>query len=509
MITDLEVFRFFMENPRIYEKYHEELNGPDIKFEHPAIETLWPWLDFHMCRYKRMPEYDWLYYAIRTHGNISDRDKESYTEALDVIRQNPYEINYDQVYGYFWEIDSYRAQTELLQGSWQNYDELLRTRKQRIEFLETLRSPDRMEDAVEEIIQVFTPETVERSWDSLMELQGHSITTGIKAFDWMTGGGYKPGTFNVCHAKSNGGKTLFLADQMLATLKHTDWVRSVFFALDVNTREMLPRIMANVSKLPLGYEHEINRDIYRHRVSMGVDYDSWGDRCFLIRYPRGYKTAIQMRDAVRRIEDMCRAKDLERGLCAPENAGEVDFWLVDQLNNVKHSASEGKNTEMRHKYDHTCLVFAGFSEATGKVNLSGAQANRAGNFVDNLTDEHVGEHHGMKQHSSMFYNLAQNKADKIANRLRIIVTKVKAAQTDFIIPVKVNKRTMSVEFDEQVGVTYEDGTTHTEWARAHPEHAQRVQGIPQSAEGEYTPRKRKQNKVGTGFAIQPQASPFS
>ena len=300
MITELEVFRYFIKFPWIYEKFNYVLNGHNLNIQNPFIKTYWEWFEFYHKKYEKVPSWDWLWYATHTNYNLNESQKINMAECLTQMITDSSDINYDQVFGFFLEKESFLFEEEKHKASWNNYDDLLRNQKKRVEFLEAIRNPEKIDEYVDYRIQPFSPENIEAAYDNLHTAKAECISTGHPMFDYMTGGGYPFGTVNCVHGKSNGGKTLVMGDQLLACLRYSENVRVVLFALDVNVKPMLNRLNAAVGHIPLNNDY--NREIFTDRLKRGIKSPSWSDRFWMIRWPRGKKTVRDMIKEIKEIE---------------------------------------------------------------------------------------------------------------------------------------------------------------------------------------------------------------
>lgn len=499
MVIEQDVVRFFIDNPTLYERFHSVLVGNKMDFTNPEIKHFWDWMKWHVDKYQKAPTWDWLYYATQSHYQLSENTKTELTQCLDEMTKSPIAVNYDQVFGFFLEKSSILFEQDCFKADWQNYDDLLLKQEQRHEFLKAIRNPQQQLKPKYEIFLPFSEEWIEASYENYHITKEQCYTTGHHIWDHMTEGGYPYGTINCIHAKSNGGKTLVMGDQALAQLKNTDWVRVVVFALDVNARPFIKRLHANAGNLAMN--HTYNKEIHTHRLKMGVKSASWNDRFIIVRSPRGGLTVADQIEIIQEIESFCRPFDLERGV-HPNFAGIVHNIWTDAINNVKHKMNK-YTPEKRHQYDDSILAMAGFVEETVRMWGFTAQSNRGGNYVEKLTDEFIGEHHGIRQHCSMLYSLQQDKRSKIERTLGIAMNKVKAAECDYTMHFHMDKPTMSIKFNEQKGITYEDGTTHPEWLKLNPNASQGQVQTVQNVEGgilSLDPKKRKklQKAIASG-----------
>lgn len=490
MTTEVEVFRYLLQNPKLYKRMQYKIAELGVEFEIPALKALWEWWDLHYRANDRSPTYPWFYYATQHHQGIPESLKHNILNILDEMRQNPVEVNRDAVMGYFFEREHFKMMMELQFTDWSKHRDIIEKYGRNKEFFEVLLEPERIgnEDS-EEPHMPFSPEAIATAWEDLDELRSERITTGHDVWDWMLGGGWPLGTFVVCHGRSGDGKTLVLGDQAINGFLKTDHIRTVFFAMDVKRKEMYARLRAKIANLPLGYNPDLNKEIYLDRLRRGVG-DRFPDRFAIFRYARGKKTVSDLRDAVRRYEDKCRPLDLERGY-DEDQAGLVDAIYPDYLNVIKPKAHY---KEKRMGVDEVCIDLTSWAEDENKLVHTGCQANRGGNFADTLSDDHVGEHHGIKHHASFFYNLARNKQDKVHSRVRLFHSKARDEHNDFVVHMYMHKKTMSLSFNEQAGVTFEDGNIHTEWARMNPHHAKNI--LPAAEQENKEPRPQKARVAG-------------
>lgn len=489
MITELEVFRFLLENPRIYVKFRHHIDTV-VRFENQYLEKLWEWWGFHYKVNNRCPSYAWFLHAVHQHQKIPDNWKFTLQEMLDTMRSSPHDVNRQAVMDYFFERQHYKLMMEMQFVDFTRHQELIDMYAQNKEFFECIQEPDQISMESDFVpYKLFSPEAIEQSWDDLQELRAERITTGHDVWDWMLGGGWPLGTFVVCHGKSGEGKTLVLGDQAINGFLQTDHIRTVFFALDVKRKEMYSRLRAKVANLPLGYNPDLNEQLYKDRLRRGVG-DRPADRFHIVRGARGNKTVRDIREAVRQVEEECYELDLERDY-DPEEAGKVDAVYVDYLTLVR---AKSLLKDKRLQVDEVCLDLIGWAEDENKLMHVGAQSSKLGNYQDTLDDTSVGEHFGIKHHAAFFYNLARNKQDKIHNRVRLFHSKARDEQNDFVVHMNMHKKTMSLTFNPQAGVTYSDGQIHSEWARVNPERAKEI--LPDGEQPKQPKARVHKQKVG-------------
>lgn len=485
MVTEGEVFRYLLQHPRMYKKFHSRIQELEIEFQVPALKTLWEWWDIHYRANDRSPTYAWFYFAIHHHQSLPESHKFACVDALDEMRLSPNEVNRDAVMMFFVEREHYKMMASLQFADWTKHSEIIENYGKVQEFFQIILEPERLSnEESEEPYLLFSKEAIATSWEDLNELRSDRITTGHDVWDWMLGGGWPLGTFVVCHGRSGDGKTLVLGDQAINGFLRTDHIRTAFFAMDVKRKEMYARLRAKVSNLPLGYDPDLSKELYLDRLTRGLG-DRFPDRFPIFRYSRGNKTVTQIRDAVRRLEDKYRILDLERGY-DEEEAGKVDAIYPDYLNVIK---PRGHHKEKRMGVDEVCIELTGWAESENKLIHTGVQANRSGNYAETLSDDHVGEHHGIKHHAAFFYNLARNKQDKVHSRVRLFHSKARDEHSDFVVHMHMHKKTMSLSFNQQAGVTFEDGNLHTEWARLNPHQAKNI--LPPEEQETKQPRPQK------------------
>lgn len=489
MITEGEVFRFLIENPKLYKRFRHHIDTV-VKFENQYLDKFWEWWGYHYKTNQRSPSYAWFHYAVSHHQKIPENWRDSMLWILGEMQSQPHPVNKDAVTDWFFERQHYKMMMEMQFVDFQKHDELIQQYADTKEFFETLREPDRISlESDFTAYKLFSEEAIQTSWSDLQELRSEKITTGHDVWDWMLGGGWPLGTFVVCHGKSGEGKTLVLGDQAINGFLQTDNIRTVFFALDVKRKEMYARLRAKVSNLPLGYDPDLNESIYLDRLRRGIG-DRPADRFQIVRGARGLKTVRDIKEVVRKVEEECYDLDIERGY-DEEEAGKVDAVYIDYLTLVR---ANGLQKDKRLQVDEVCLDLIGWAEDENKLMHVGAQSSKLGNYQETLDDTSVGEHFGIKHHSAFFYNLARNKQDKINNRVRLFHSKARDEQNDFVVHMNMHKRTMSLSFNPQAGVTYADGNIHSDWARMNPDRVKEI--LPAEEQAKKTPKPQKTKVAG-------------
>jgi hypothetical protein len=214
---------------------------------------------------------------------------------------------------------------------------------------------------------------------------------------------------------------------------------------------------------------------------------------WIVRWPRGQRTVKDIIEKIEEIEAICRPLDIARGI-DPEEAGKVNVGWLDSINNIKHKVNK-YNPEKRHQYDNSILDLAAYSETRQMVLNFTAQSNRQGNYVENNSDEFLGEHHGIRHHCNVLITLQRNKQDKINQKIRLAMNKSKAGDDEYIMHFHYNKQEMSISFDPGGGITYEDGTPHPAWIKLNPESAYgKIQSGSQNGIAKIQPKQRKKIK---------------
>ena len=166
----MDVFRYLLNNPKAYELHRNTIKDIGIQFEQPQLRLFWEWWDYHYERQRRSPNWGWFEFAIRNYARFNDATKDKYLDCLNTLRSTGSEINRDEVFQFFLQKYTISHQLSLTQMDWSNGDELLEENKKRLEFLDTIRNPDKIQDVGEGWIFPFSEESIESSWDNLQEI---------------------------------------------------------------------------------------------------------------------------------------------------------------------------------------------------------------------------------------------------------------------------------------------------------------------------------------------------
>lgn len=502
MVGDYNIIRYFHANPSMFDRFLElGQNNYKVEFSDPFCQLLWDWWAIYFQRYRKLPVWSWVEWAVREHPALGDR-KEDYLETLQEIVDDDTELNYDHVYYYFQGLERTRL-AEQLTMSWVDTD-VIPIWEKAVEFLKCIRHPERMVQSkqYDQWIQPFAPDMVANAWDNLCELKGSTITSGFPEWDFLLGGGGKRGGLTIIHALPKRGKSLFLSNYALAPLRANDFDRVVVFVCDNITKEALAKLYAIVSRTSIGYDPNLTKEILLDRLQKQV-HSSWGDRLWVIRWPRKRKTPDDVRRALRELREQLYVIDKAAGL--PEHlCGHIDRVVVDYADVLKGYSIKGRAAEnKRHDVDDVFVELAAIAEeGVGGPKeefemVTATQSNRLGLNSDIVDESTVGEAFSKLHHCDLFASITLKKQDRIDGTMRLYVSSGRREFTDYIVNFYMDVARQTLSFNPERGITNLDGSIYEPWAKYYPDLAAKARGDKESetfaSPKEATPKRKRDN----------------
>ena len=469
MLSEIDVLGFFINNPKDYAEHKGKIGSSFWELDH--CKLIWDWAGYFWSKEKKPPNWGQMRWAATQDKRILDENIRQFVlDQIDLV----YDKNLD------WELepldreqlcihllqrenDSFRHSVET--RNFIEYGRLLDDYKKQEALIEDIRKPKKERDQQEfygQIMAPFSNQELLVAWEDLQSLRKNALSTGYPELDWILEGGLREGELSVIHGRSGDCKSLILMAIALNVLRSNDWTRVLVIAADNTRKEMYSRLRANVSKLPLGIGADYDEKLYLDRLQRNIG-PRWDSRFKMVRWARGKHTTAELWDIIGAIEEQEKESDLAAGI-PPELAGKVHLVVPDYIGVIQGAGRYGPDSR-RHEVDDVVKDLAAIGEERDRHVLTGHQSNRSGKFAEQLSDEHASEHYGVLFHSSLFFNIDRNKADRACRRLRLFASKARRTFSNYKVGFTVNTSTMSLDYDSATGIVNEDGTTFHEWAR--------------------------------------------
>ena len=438
---ELSILTYLIQNPNVYEGYNERIK--EIYFRYEPAQLLYKIFESAFTKHQKFPNFaEFEFTLTQTHPDLSPFVRSKVMEDAGAIyTASPTGSTQEALLRYLIERESYTIGDILQSEDYVKIVEELPKIQQRIEKLQGLSSTALTDKSW---FCPFRKEFIEDPLRFNEFFKGRPwVRTGIGRLDHRLQGGLKPGELSIIVGTTGAGKSLFMLHVALAALR--DGHRVVYYALDNTEQEMVERIYANITGVPIQAQKE--KEDFVERLKMVVK-EEWADRFFLVEWPANSRTVRDVRRHLQDVERRCKKGDIARGI-PEEKAGRIELVVVDYGDCL---LAEQKFNEPRHSYGFTFQRLMGLAVETKASVLTGTQGNRVSLGRDVLTLESISEAYNKSWPAGLVMTFCQSYAEREMRQFRLAVVKARREQLNYCVPCKVDYGTMRVFDNTEVDV---------------------------------------------------------
>lgn len=470
MLSELDVLGWFVQNPQDYAEHRAKIGTQFWELDH--CKLIWDWMGYFWSKEKRVPNWGEMCWAVGRDKRIVDEEVRSWVA-------NQVNILYDKDPDWVCEpVDRDSLCVHLLQQQHSNfallceqknfldYGRLLEEHQKTNKLIEDIRKPKKERDALEfygQILKPFAEQNLLVAWDDLQAMRKNRLRTGWDEFDWMLEGGLGEGELSIIHGRTGDAKSLVLGAVALNVLRFNPHARVLYVAADNTRLEMYARLRANVSRLPMGIGGNYDEGLYRSQLIKNTG-PRWDSRFLMVRWARGQHSVQELWDLVGTIEEQEKQPDLEAGIPPELDPGKIHLILGDYIGVMKGSRTFSTDAR-RHEVNDVATTMGAIAEERDRHVMAGHQTHRAAKFAELVSDEHASEDYGVVFHSSLFFNINRNRAERAANRMKLYASKARRTFSHWQAGFSIDTGLMTMNYDHEVGIVNEDNTTFQGWAK--------------------------------------------
>lgn len=224
--------------------------------------------------------------------------------------------------------------------------------------------------------------------------------------------------------------------------------RVIYYALDNTQGEMLERIFANATGIPISAKRT---DDWGKEISDRVGGPN--HLFYLIDFPPKAIDTADLKRNLQMTRAELRAIDLRSGV-PEEMAGHIDMVLVDYGDQLKPAT--GYN-EYRLQLKDVFEDLTSIAKSEKVPLISASQANRKALSKEVVTLEDLAEAFNKSWPASLVMTVCQTLAERNQDRLRLAVVKARREANYYVVPCTVDYKSMRVRDNPQRDVTPIEG----------------------------------------------------
>lgn len=249
------------------------------------------------------------------------------------------------------------------------------------------------------------------------------VPTGFEKWDKMLDGGFRPGELILVLAATGVGKSMFMINIALNVVKAGK--RVIYYALDNMQAEMLDRIWATATAIPVTDEKEKTEFHERILLSQGGDYH---DRFFLKDYEPNSVKVSDICIHMQQMRNYWRDQDIKNGI-PKEEAGKIDLVVVDYGDMV---SSDQHYDTLRFELKRVFDDLTALAKRENVVVLTATQGNREALSKQVVTLKELSEAYSKAWPCSVVATLCQTQAERAQRALRMAIVKARRSENLYV-----------------------------------------------------------------------------
>ena len=265
---------------------------------------------------------------------------------------------------------------------------------------------------------------------------GDPIPVGIGQLDDRLLGGVRPGELAIIVASTGAGKSLCMLNFAIHAMQQGK--RVIYYALDNSQAEMLERIFAATSNVPID-DTDMDEASWVYAIKQGSG--GCHTRFALVHYPPETITVGEIQRNIRFQRSMWKLEDVTNGML-PEDAGHgPDLVVVDYGDLLLPSRHrEEYRLELKGIFDGLTRI----AQEEKLVMYSASQGNRDALARDIVTLKHLSEAYGKAFVASVVITVCQTDEERSKSQFRMAVVKARRPESNYMVTCEVNYRAMKI-----------------------------------------------------------------